>query len=843
MEGLCPLKAFLKGILRQRLQTALMIFGLMLGVSITVGIDLANDSAIRSFKGTMDFVSGRATHIITSPSGVLDESFYFRLASDSPFPMNPILNSPVMIGRMHIPAMLRGIDPFTASRFGGLGDALINLGKKEISSFLTGKHSALLSRSLSRELGLKKASFPVEVTLFSQGEERTIKVLGMVNMKGEEAILMDISNAQDLLGEKGRLSLIGVILKDKRGLEKLSRMLPTGVVIRDRHEDQGVRNSIVKAFRTNLQALSLLSLLVCLFLIYNVGVSSILRNRKEIATLRAMGVYGREILVDCLIGFLLLSFIGSALGLLLGVLMAKYTLGYVSSTISRLYFFLRVKKVYVTAPVLAKGLAAGLLSTLLGLLSPLWEAIHIPPAMAFKEITLEERVTRNTRTLSFIGIVILALSVLVIQFTGRNPLPGYFSAFLLVLSLVCFSPLLLLAFSGALSVLPWNRMGVPGLWAKMACKELYRRPARMGIAAAAFVIALSMVVSLDIMVGSFEKSLKGWIDTTIRGDIYISPTGGVRDYMMVSPKAVKLSYGFSDQFDVDLFRMRRIYYGKGQVMLSSGIVPVFTKYSRFRFISSLDDPIQRLEKGGVFVSENFQRLYKIKVGDRLKLETAEGPVKFLVVAVIRDYTSDLGNITMTRKTYTGYWRDPGVNAIVLFNKNGPLSKRDFSRVKRAFSGYLLEVKSNQKNRRQILSIFHQAFRITTAMKIMAVLVSFLGITAALAASVLERRKELFTLRAIGASRGETSLLTLLMSLLMGGFSGLLSLVWGFGLSVILIYVINLRCLGWRINLFLPSLLPLKVLLIACGASILAALLPALGLYRQRGLAETNGMGR
>lgn len=835
MEGLYLLKALLKGILRQRLQTALIIVGLMLGVSIAVGIDLANDSAITSFKRTMAFVSGKATHTITSPSGILDESLYFKLASDSPHLLNPILSSPVMIGRTHIPVILRGIDPFTALEFGSFGNALKNLDKRCLISFLTVKHGAFLSRSLIRKLGLKEASLPVEINLFSQGEGRTIKVLGIVNLKGEEAILMDISNAQDLLREKGGLSFIGVILKDDKELKRLSNMLPPGVVIRDRHEDQEIRSSIVNAFRTNLQALSLLSLLVCVFLIYNVGVSSILHNRKEIATLRALGAYRREILIGYLVCFLLLGLIGSALGLLLGILMAKNTLGYVSSTISQLYFFLRVDRVHVTGLVLAKGFIAGLLSTLLGILSPLLEAIHIPPAMAFREITLEERVIKNAKVLLLIGIVILFLSALAVQFTGRSPLPGFFSAFLLVLSLVFFSPLLLLTFSRALLILPWSKVGLIGLWVKTTCKEMSRRPTRMGIASAAFVIALSMVVSLDIMVGSFEKSLKEWIDTTIKGDIYIFPIGGVRDYMMVSPKAVKLAYGLTDQFDVDLFRMRKIHYGKGQVVLSSGIVPIFSQYSQFRFFSSLDDPIKRIEEGGVFVSENFQRLHGIKVGDKLELKTAKGPVSFSVVAIIRDYTSDLGNIIMTRKIYTRYWKDPGVNAIILFHKDGPLSEKDFSRVKKALSNYLLEVKSNQKNRKQILQTFHQAFRITTAMKIMAIVISFLGITVALMASIFEHSREIFTLRAIGVSRGEASLFTLIESILIGGFSGLLSLAWGFGLSVILIYVINLRCLGWRIDLFFPPLLPLQIMLIAWGASILATLFPFWGLYRQKGL--------
>jgi putative ABC transport system permease protein len=56
---------------------------------------------------------------------------------------------------------------------------------------------------------------------------------------------------------------------------------------------------------------------------------------------------------------------------------------------------------------------------------------------------------------------------------------------------------------------------------KVAAGNIRQNLGRTGVAIAAFMISLSMSIGLSSMIGSFRQSLIWWMDTQIRGDLYI----------------------------------------------------------------------------------------------------------------------------------------------------------------------------------------------------------------------------------------------------------------------------------------------------------------------------------
>ena len=65
--------------LRNTLQTALMVLGIVLGVAVVVAIDLANVSASRAFELSTESIAGHTTHqIVGGPEGI-DEEIYVEL--------------------------------------------------------------------------------------------------------------------------------------------------------------------------------------------------------------------------------------------------------------------------------------------------------------------------------------------------------------------------------------------------------------------------------------------------------------------------------------------------------------------------------------------------------------------------------------------------------------------------------------------------------------------------------------------------------------------------------------------------------------------------------------------
>src|SRR6202789_585209 len=94
---------------------------------------------------------------------------------------------------------------------------------------------------------------------------------------------------------------------------------------------------MLRAFRWNLRVLSYISLLVGAFLIYNTIAVSVVRRRTEIGILRAIGTSARGVLLVVLGEATMLGLIGSAIGIVLGRLLAAGLLGMISDTVNALF--------------------------------------------------------------------------------------------------------------------------------------------------------------------------------------------------------------------------------------------------------------------------------------------------------------------------------------------------------------------------------------------------------------------------------------------------------------------------------------------------------------------------
>src|ERR1700689_3700845 len=105
---------------------------------------------------------------------------------------------------------------------------------------------------------------------------------------------MDIANVQENFRHIGKLSRISALLRPGADFPAvctdLRAKLPAGVVVQapDRRNRQIER--MLGAFQLNLTALSLISLLVGMFLIYNTVAAAMVRRRHEIGVLRALGL-------------------------------------------------------------------------------------------------------------------------------------------------------------------------------------------------------------------------------------------------------------------------------------------------------------------------------------------------------------------------------------------------------------------------------------------------------------------------------------------------------------------------------------------------------------------------
>jgi putative ABC transport system permease protein len=182
---------------------------------------------------------------------------------------------------------------------------------------------------------------------------------------------------------------------------------------------------------------------------------------------------------------------------------------------------------------------------------------------------------------------------------------------------------------------------------------------------------------------------------------------------------------------------------------------------------------------------------------------------------------------MHRSLYERYFDDPAVSALGIYLSPDADLQRVIELVRRATSGAQnLLVSSNRDIRETSLAIFDRTFAVTNVLRLLAVIVAFVGILSAFMALQLERTRELGVLRATGFTPGQVTGMVTIQTGFMGLTAGLLAIPTGLVLAEILIEVINRRSFGWSMKTVVSADVLLQALALALVAAILAGLYPA-----------------
>jgi putative ABC transport system permease protein len=815
----------------------LVVLGVALGVAVVVAVDLANESAGRAFVLSMDTLAGRATHLIDAgPQGV-DEELFARLRREAPlWPAAPVLEAWGKTGGETV--HLLGIDPFSEAAF---RNEVAKAGAEAVEKLLTDQKAVLLAAPTARRLGLNAGdTFLVSFA----GRSHRLKLAGLIPAGAQAAavdglLLADIAMAQELTGATGRLSWIDLRLPDgAAGREAAARLrdwLPPGTVLVPARARTQATLQMTRAFRANLTAMSLLALVVGMFLIYNTMTFTVLRRRRLLGTLRLLGVTRGEIFRAVLIEALAIGLIGSAFGLLMGAALGEGLVRLVTRSINDHYFVLTVSTLLVTGGPLLKGLVLGILATSAATLLPAFEAAGVTPLAALQRSRLEERAHRLAPGLALAGAALAAAAVLLLVVSGRSLLAGFTGLFLLLIGLAWACPWLV---RGACRVTAPLLEPLFGLPARLAIRGVAAGLSRTGIATAALMLAVATVVGVGVMVASFRATVDLWLQSTLRADIYVGvpgvrggPARGSLDGALIA----RLK-GLPGVAGVASRRGTRVYEA-GEATdvealdLSTGLSPPYVLkrgeaarvWSNFR------------AGRAVLISEPLAWHRGLDVGDTLTLRTDHGPRRLPVAGVYYDYGTEHGEVLMARALYERCFTDRGVSSLGLYLRPGA----DRDAVMRAVragvaaqrDGREVRVRASGEIRTASLAVFDRTFTITRVLRVLAMVVAFVGVLSAFMALVLERAKEFAVLRATGMTPGQLRALVTVQTGFMGLLAGLLALPSGLILALVLIEVINRRSFGWSMQTLLEPGLLLQAVGLALAAALLAGLYPGWKLAR------------
>ncbi len=798
----------------------LNILSIGLGVAVFLAIQIANRGALASFQNSVSLVAGRA-HL--EVRGDIPEEVFPAIAA-----VGGVRSAtPLVEGIVTLPdepgeyLRLLGVDPFT-------GDSLrvFDLGAPDGTSL---DLSAWLNDPSALAVSPERPMAPLRVLAGG----RSVEMQPRFVLRARDSQLapdarmaaIDIGWAQELLGMQGRLTSIQIELENPLAaadmIPQLEKLVPSDVTVAPPARRGAETELMLAAFQLNLTALSLISMIVGVFLIYNSLSAMVVRRRVQIGILRALGTSRKEISLLFLGEGLVYGVLGSGLGILLATPLAALLAAPVGRTVSSLYTLVSISSPAITPAQVGIGFLVGIGASLLAAWHPASEAASCNPVETLHPgAAITSFVFRSGRWL-IPALVLLFLAGVAgwSAFQNAGRYLGFVSVGLLIAGFSLLVPSVVMTGCRLLPFRNWMM--------RLGRENLARSLHRNAVTIAALAVAAAMTVSVSVMIHSFRGSVSTWLETTLAADLFIAPAAneiaGLQSFIPADAEA----WVHANPLVREVGTFREIQVSSDGHPAMMGVVSGKAR-GDLTFVAKMNHAESLFrEQGFVVVSESYANRFGTKPGDTLSISSPAGALPFVVAGVVKDFTRDAGLIMMDRVNFDRSWTDPRVHSLAILLHDPSMapalasSFRDHFGDRGEFSIY-----TNADLRRRVMEIFDQTFAVTSVLRAIAVFVAAAGVVLSLTTLVVEREREIGLLRSQGASPGQIRGLVFTEAGLIGFFASIVGLACGAAMAMVLTWVINKAFFGWTIELRYPLDVLLTTPLWILPTAILAAWLPA-----------------
>lgn len=830
-----------------RLRTSLSVFGVALGVAMLVAVIIVNGSVVRGVTATVQDLAGKTDLQVSAGSGGFAETLLERVkASPGVLRAVPSVQQRVTVRDARAPGerlLVLGVDMLSEddAYFRDYDSGEVEEIRKDSLAFLNSTGNVLLSRSFATRFGYKVRDTIALVT--SQGVQ-DFTIWGLVSERGVGRAfggavgVMDYQAMQSAFARGRNVDRIEIAIDPAFELSAvelaLRERLGPGFVV-ERPANKGERvGRMLSGVQSGLTMASLIALLVGAFLIHNTMTISVVQRKREIGILRALGTRQRELVALVTLEGALLGMVSSLLGIGLGVLLSKGLLIATTEALRRTYVEVGVAEVQVQPYVLFLGFVLGT------------GAATITSAFPARRAA-QQRTAETLRTASLVDV-----SGPKLQLGGRDlaglacvlgawPLVSLPPAFGMALGAVAAASLLLL---GAALLMPrmvqlseWGMRGLAQRWfsveARLASENLPRDPGRTGITAGALMASVALAVGFGAFTHSFTTSLVSWIGQTLPGDLFIIQSA---KNAATSSRNMPMDPGFYSRLKalpaVETVSRTRIvdvpFRGQNIKLVARDLI-LYERRARFQLREGEHHAVvQALRAGQVLVSENFSRHFGVHAGDAIEFAAQTETLQLKVAGVYVDYTSDVGTLLLSRERYVSLLKDERVDTfeVVLHDPRQAFEVR-----RQILAGvgkdHDLNVMTSADFRGELLQTTDSIFGLVRALELVGLIVAVLGIVNAQFANVIDRRRELAVLRALGMLRKQLTRMIVMEAVWVGAIGALAGILLGLVFGHLMLAHINLVQTGWYFPYSVSVRAIVEVLVLTIPAAALAGLYPAL----------------
>ena len=776
----------------RKLRTILTTLAIVFGVLVIFGMNSMLPAFLQAFHANALAAANQFDATLTSKTG---EAFPENVIEKVTSVKGVRVASAALERPVNLPADYFDNDPGAPDRAAALTVVGVNPdAARSVTAFVmvSGRfleaadtRAAVIAQSLADVAGLQVGDILHLPTSTGQTGLTVVGILPQRVLPGDEEVYIPLSEAQALFNMPGQINVIranfdSLDAATRQQIEQdIITALGSSFVIGVLQQGAEILSNMQIA-QVIFNLLGGLALLMGGFIIFNTFRTIVAERRRDIGMLRSIGADRSTVAGMILVEGLIQGVLGTAAGLLLGYLFARMLLVAVTPILKQ-FLNLQVPNITVDPVLVVVSILAGVGITLLAGLLPARAASRVSPLDALRPAVGGISLKRMAGWAFWVGVALIAFAALAL-FSGSLGLIGL-GSLLFITGLLLVSPSLVNPIArlfGALAALVFARAGT----AALAESNLARQPGRAAITASTTMIALAILVMAASIISSVSLTFTNLLRESLSSDYLLVPPS-VTTWGMNTGAAPILAEDLKAIPGVEVVSTLRFAGTQvdGIPVGLLGIEPLaYQQTSGLTFIQG--DPetaFQAMESGrGMIINGLVGGAAGIKLGDPVTVLTATGQVTYTVVGVATDY--------LNAKTNTAYISQANIAADfgrtedVFFQVNlmeGADRNAVESSMRAALKPYpQFRLISGQEYVEQNIGIFNSMFAGMVVMVLFLAIPSLMAMVNTLAIGVIERRREIGMLRAVGATRRQVGVVILAEALILSAIGTALGLLAG-----------------------------------------------------------------
>jgi putative ABC transport system permease protein len=685
-----------------------------------------------------------------------------------------------------------------------------------------GAEEAVLDPSTAARGGLAVGD---EIVVTGVGAPRALTVSGTAAIEGFESfggavsVYVTLDTAQELLDLEDQILTIEIETTEplEPMISRIEAILPEGV------EAVSAQSAAEEQLATFKEALGFLNtfllvfagvtVFVAAFLIQNTFRIIVAQRTHELATLRLVGASRAQVLRLVLVEAGIVGLVASGLGLILGVVLARVIRQLLAfgGSLPETPFQLAPRTILV-------AVATGLLITIVSALLPARGASRINPIAALRRVQLPDTPVTNRRrgilgaTITLLGVLVLAAGLLDWELPVSNLVLVGSGAGLTFIGIAVLAAVFARPVTAAVGA-PLAGVGVPG---RLAVENAGRAPRRTAATASALMVGLALVSLTLVLADSLKTTADRLIGDRFEADLVVAPAGFGASRL--SPQMAADLRALPEIEVLAAVRDGQVLYDDENRTLLGGPTAVLSDLVNFTL---LDGEISDIAGNRIGMRSGLAE--GLSIGDEVTIEFARTGAQRFQLAAIFDARGIGAGLLVDSSTFAANFTEQFDSQVFIDLADGITLVEGRTAVEAVTARYVgSQVLDQEELASEAGSRIDELVRLVFGLLGVAVVIALIGITNTLTLSVLERRREIGLLRAVGLSRRQLRTAIGWEAVLIALLGALL----GLGLGLIFAWAVITALDDEVLRLSVPWVRVGLSLIAAALAGLIAAAVPA-----------------